>query len=128
MYFPFHHMDLFPATKFAPLIGVTVNVLQGCAFIEHCVPQLSGSTCLTFFYFFIFTIHIRQKRGLPWKRRINNFWACDWKGKNYYALFASKLILWFFSKKIFWFSMLLKKIFWFCWRKKKIIWFRVFVI
>jgi hypothetical protein len=53
-------MDLFPATKFAPLIGVTVNVLQGCAFIEHCVPQLSGSTCLTFFYFFIFTIHIHS--------------------------------------------------------------------
>ena len=36
--------------------------------------------------------------------------------------------LWFFSKKIFWFSVLLKKIFWFWWRKKKIIWFRVFVI
>ena len=36
--------------------------------------------------------------------------------------------LWFFSKKIFWFPMLLKKIFWFWWRKKKIIWFRVFVI
>ena len=34
----------------------------------------------------------------------------------------------FFSKKIFWFPMLLKKIFWFWWRKKKIIWFRVFVI
>ena len=34
--------------------------------------------------------------------------------------------LWFFSKKIFWFPMLLKKIFWFWWRKKKIIWFRVF--
>jgi hypothetical protein len=33
-----------------------------------------------------------------------------------------------FSKKIFWFPMLLKKIFWFWWRKKKIIWFRVFVI
>ena len=32
----------------------------------------------------------------------------------------------FFSKKIFWFPMLLKKIFWFWWRKKKIIW--VFVI
>jgi hypothetical protein len=27
--------------------------------------------------------------------------------------------LWFFSKKIFWFPMLLKKIFWFWWRKKK---------
>jgi hypothetical protein len=27
----------------------------------------------------------------------------------------------FFSKKIFWFPMLLKKIFWFWWRKKKII-------
>ena len=27
--------------------------------------------------------------------------------------------LWFFSKKIFWFTMLLKKIFWFWWRKKK---------
>jgi hypothetical protein len=25
----------------------------------------------------------------------------------------------FFSKKIFWFPMLLKKIFWFWWRKKK---------
>jgi hypothetical protein len=36
--------------------------------------------------------------------------------------------LWFFSKKIFWFPMLLKKIFWFWWRKKKIMWFRVFVI
>ena len=34
----------------------------------------------------------------------------------------------FFSKKIFWFPMLLKKIFWFWWRKKKIIWFRVFVM
>ena len=33
-----------------------------------------------------------------------------------------------FSKKIFWFPMLLKKIFWFWCRKKKIIWFRVFVI
>ena len=29
------------------------------------------------------------------------------------------LKLWFFSKKIFWFPMLLKKIFWFWWRKKK---------
>ena len=28
--------------------------------------------------------------------------------------------LWFFSKKIFWFSMLLKKIFWLWWREKKI--------
>ena len=28
-------------------------------------------------------------------------------------------VLWFFSKKIFWFPMLLKKIFWFWWRKKK---------
>jgi hypothetical protein len=27
--------------------------------------------------------------------------------------------VWFFSKKIFWFPMLLKKIFWFWWRKKK---------
>ena len=27
--------------------------------------------------------------------------------------------LWFFSKKIFWFPMLLKIIFWFWWRKKK---------
>jgi hypothetical protein len=27
--------------------------------------------------------------------------------------------LWFFSKKIFWFPMLLKNIFWFWWRKKK---------
>jgi hypothetical protein len=27
--------------------------------------------------------------------------------------------LWFFSKKIFWFPMLLKKIFWFWWRKKQ---------
>jgi hypothetical protein len=27
--------------------------------------------------------------------------------------------LWFFSKKIFWFPMLLEKIFWFWWRKKK---------
>jgi hypothetical protein len=36
--------------------------------------------------------------------------------------------VWFFSKKIFLFPMLLKKIFWFWWRKKKIIWFRVFVI
>jgi hypothetical protein len=34
----------------------------------------------------------------------------------------------FFSKKIFWFPMLLKKIFWFWWRNKKIIWFRVFVL
>jgi hypothetical protein len=34
----------------------------------------------------------------------------------------------FFSKKIFWFPILLKKIFWFWWRKKKIIWFRDFVI
>ena len=34
----------------------------------------------------------------------------------------------FFSKKIFWFPMLLKKIFWLWWRKKRIIWFRVFVI
>ena len=34
----------------------------------------------------------------------------------------------FFSKKIFWFPMMLKKIFWFWWREKKIIWFRVFVI
>ena len=32
----------------------------------------------------------------------------------------------FFSKKIFWFPMLLKKIFWFWWRKKKKIWFRFF--
>ena len=29
--------------------------------------------------------------------------------------------LWFFSKKIFWFPMLLKKIFWFWWRKKNLI-------
>ena len=28
--------------------------------------------------------------------------------------------LWFFSKKIFWFPMLLKKIFWFWWRKNKL--------
>jgi hypothetical protein len=27
--------------------------------------------------------------------------------------------LWFFSKKIFWFPMLLEKIFWFWWRNKK---------
>ena len=27
--------------------------------------------------------------------------------------------LWFFSKQIFWFPMLLKKIFWFWWREKK---------
>ena len=36
--------------------------------------------------------------------------------------------LWFFSKKIFCFPMLLKKIFWFWWRNKKKIWFRIFVI
>ena len=35
------------------------------------------------------------------------------------------LVMVFFSKKIFWFPILLKKIFWFWWRKK-IIWFRVF--
>ena len=27
--------------------------------------------------------------------------------------------VWFFSKKIFWFPMMLKKIFWFWWRNKK---------
>ena len=35
--------------------------------------------------------------------------------------------LWFFSKNIFWFPMLLKKIFWFWWKKKKIL-FRIIVI
>jgi hypothetical protein len=45
------------------------------------------------------------------------FFVLTWRG-----------VLCFFSKKIFWFPMLLKKIFWFWWRKKKKIWFRVFVI
>ena len=32
---------------------------------------------------------------------------------------TSRWGLWFFSKQIFWFPMLLKKIFWFWWREKK---------
>ena len=50
---------------------------------------------------------------------------CRWLGNDHLTWRGGGV--WFFSKNIFWFPMLLKKIFWIWWRKKKF-WFRVFVI
>ena len=46
------------------------------------------------------------------------FFKC-WNRLNEPIYYLIYLIHGFFSKKIFWFPMLLKKIFWFWWREKK---------